>query len=100
MKFKVNKILQLKKIEIWAILFFTCSIVEILTPIISDTFEELIFLELELPEPDKDKEPIIMKTYSFEEKNTYASLITEALNNFGLAKRTTEYQFPPTNLEK
>ena len=53
-----------------------------ISPKTERTFEELIFLEPELPDPDKDKEPIIMKTYSFDEKNTYASLITEALNNF------------------
>ena len=53
-----------------------------ISPKTERTFEELIFLEPELPDPDNDKEPIIMKTYSFDEKNTYASLITEALNNF------------------
>ena len=53
-----------------------------ISPKTERTFEELIFLEPELPDPDKDKEPIIMKTYSIDEKNTYASLITEALTNF------------------
>jgi hypothetical protein len=44
--------------------------------------EELMFSEPDEKNPDEDTESVIMKTYSYQEKMDYASLIAEALNNF------------------